>query len=263
MAKYKIGVTEAGDAGLDLSWAKQMDSIDGAVLITKCISPRFLTEVLKHKDKIIVHATFTGYGNTVIEPCVPPPYDEFDAILQLVKAGFPKERVVIRVDPIIPTLKGARTALSVIETFIDQGFSRYRISVVDMYPHVRDRFKQAGIPLPYGDCFSPNKEQLQRVDEIVRIAKAYWAGQNEDASFRIESCAEPGLIEPIQCGCISAYDLTLLGLCDDEHPDNIGYQRKNCMCYSGKTELLQHRQQCQHGCLYCYWKQKVQKEGAK
>lgn len=260
MSKYKIGVTEAGDAGLDLSWVGRLASVDGAVLVTKCISPAFLKAVLEHKDKIIVHATFTGYGNTVLEPCVPPPYEEFDAILQLVKAGFPKERVVIRVDPIIPTLKGTRTALSAIETFMEQGFSRYRISVIDMYPHVRERFKQAGLPLPYGDSFSASNEQMARIDEMVRIAKSYWADQHSNAPLRIESCAEPGLTEPIPCGCVSEYDLALLGLQSDQS-DYAGYQRKNCMCYSGKIELLQHRQQCPHGCLYCYWKSKVKKEG--
>lgn len=39
MAKYKIGITEAGDAGLDLSWVNKLDTVDGAVVITKCISP--------------------------------------------------------------------------------------------------------------------------------------------------------------------------------------------------------------------------------
>ena len=102
MAKYKIGITEAGDAGLDLSWKERLESVDGAILITKCVSPSFLKAVLEHKEKIIVHATFTGYGRSVVEPCVPPPYEEFDAILQLVKNGFPRERIVIRIDPIIP-----------------------------------------------------------------------------------------------------------------------------------------------------------------
>lgn len=254
MSQYKIGITEAGDAGLDLSWGEKLSSVDGAVLVTKCISPGFLDLALKHKDKLIIHATFTGYGRTVIEPCVPSTCEEHDAIIRLVKGGFPKERIVIRVDPIIPTLKGTRTALSAIETFMDLGFSRYRISVIDMYPHVRERFKLAGLPLPYGDGFSPSQEQLARVDTMVKIAKTYWAEQH-DSSLRIEACAEPGLHEVIACGCISAYDLALLGLCD-EQSDSAGYQRKNCMCYSGKTELLQHRQQCPHGCLYCYWKPK-------
>lgn len=261
MAKYKIGITEAGDAGLDLSWEDRLESVDGAVLVTKCISPVFLKAALEHKEKIIIHATFTGYGRSVIEPYVPPSYEEFDAILQLVKNGFPKERIVIRVDPIIPTAKGTRTALGVIETFMDQGFSRYRISVIDMYPHVRKRFMQAGLPLPYGDNFLASKEQMARVDEMVRIAKTYWLNQNGYVPLRIEACAEPGLTEPIQCGCISEYDLALLGLMDNQ-PDSAGYQRDGCMCYSGKTELLRHRQQCSHGCLYCYWKSKKQEEGA-
>ena len=74
--------------------------------------------------------------------------------------------------------------------------------------------------------------------------------------LRIESCAEPGLTEAIACGCISVYDLELLKLYYGSPPDKVGYQRKNCMCYSGKVELLEHKQQCPHSCLYCYWKSK-------
>lgn len=253
MGKYKIGITEAGDAGLDLSWGDKLDSVDGAILITKHISLDFIGMALNHKDKLIVHATFTGYGGTVLEPHVPSPREEFMAIMDLVEAGFPKERVVIRVDPVVPTIKGTRTALSAIKIFMDQGFSRYRISVIDMYPHVRERFKQAGLPSPYGEDFSPSKEQLDRVDTMVKIAKTHWTDQHNEP-LRIEACAELGLSEPIMCGCISAYDLALFGICNDEQLDSVGYQRKNCMCYSGKTELLQRRQQCPHNCLYCYWR---------
>ena len=88
MAKYKIGITEAGDAGLDLSWVNKLDTVDGAVVITKCISPEFYDAVLSNKDKLIIHATFTGYGHSVLEPNVPSPYDEFDAIMALERAGL-------------------------------------------------------------------------------------------------------------------------------------------------------------------------------
>ena len=30
-------------------------------------------------------------------------------------------------------------------------------------------------------------------------------------------------------------------------------QRKGCLCPQNKCELLSHKSQCQHGCLYCYW----------
>lgn len=254
MAKYKIGITEAGDAGIDLSWTSKMNQIDGAILITKCVSPDFYDAALKYKDKVIIHTTFTGFGHSVLEPFVPAPYDEFDAITTLVGGGFPKSKIVVRIDPIIPTKKGIETAKNVFLTFIDHGFNRFRISLIDMYPHVRRRFKNAGLPLPYGENgFAPGKQQIAQVDQMLRDVKSYFSNSRPLDSIRIESCAEPGLTETIQCGCISSYDLELLGLHDD-NADQYGFQRKNCMCYSGKMELLNQKHPCAHQCLYCYWR---------
>lgn len=258
MARYKIGITEAGDAGIDLSWVDKLGTVDGAIVITKCVSVDFHDAVLANKDKLIVHATFTGYGGSALEPRVPDTYDEFDAIMTLVKHGFPKEKVVIRVDPIIPTTKGIDKAFRAIQTFMDVGFSRFRISIIDMYPHVRGRFKQAGLPLPYGQFnYQPTNEQVSAVDEMIKTASEYWRSLGNRELFndelRIESCAEPELKNAIQYGCISAYDLNLLGL-EPDGIDSHGFQRPNCMCYSGKTELLKHKERCPHGCLYCYWK---------
>ena len=223
MAKCKIGITEAGDAGLDLSWVDKLDTVDGAVVITKRMSPEFYDAVLSNKDKIIIHATFTGYGHSVLEPNVPSPHDEFDAIMALERAGFPKERIVIRVDPIIPTPKGIDTAKNVFKTFIDVGFNRFRMSIIDMYPHVRERFKEAGLPLPYGEYgFYPSAEQIGSVDKMLEYVGKYWFDMGDRTLFldvlRIESCAEPGLKNVYQCGCISDYDLNLLGLAES-NPD--------------------------------------------
>ena len=91
----------------------------------------------------------TGYGHSILEPNVPTPYKEFAAIMELVKAGFPMSRIVVRVDPIIPTEKGLSVAYHTMISFMEMGFQRYRVSVIDMYPHARNRFKEAGLPLPY------------------------------------------------------------------------------------------------------------------
>ena len=253
MALYKIGVTEAGDAGVDLSWEEKLDDVDAAVLITKCVSPDFFDA--RHKDKLIIHTTVTGYGHSILEPNVPTLYEEFTAIMELVKAGFPMSRIVVRVDPIIPTEKGLSVAYHTLISFMEMGFQRYRVSVIDMYPHARSRFKKAGLPLPYGDSgFAPSQAQLSKVDDMLRQAKQFWEGLDNGKVLRIESCAEPGLTEPIACGCISDYDLNLLGFSEDAESNGAGYQRKGCMCYAGKTELLKHKTRCPHGCLYCYWK---------
>ena len=98
-----------------------------------------------------------------------------------------------------------------------------------MYPHVRRRFKSAGLPLPYGeDGFTPGKQQIAHVNQMLRDVKSYFSNSRPLDSIRIESCAEPGSTEAIQCGCISSYDLELLGLHDD-NADQYGFQRKNCI----------------------------------
>ena len=177
MALYKIGITEAGDAGVDLSWEEKLDDVDAAVLITKCVSPDFFDAALKHKDKLVIHTTITGYGHSALEPNVPTPYEEFAAIMELAKAGFPMEKIVIRIDPIIPTEKGLSVAYRTMISFMEMGFQRYRVSVIDMYPHARSRFKNAGLPLPYGDNgFAPSQAQLSKVDDMLRQAKQFWKG---------------------------------------------------------------------------------------
>lgn len=254
MAKYKIGITEAGDAGLDLSWENKLPNVDGAVLITKNITQKFIEVVIRNKDKLIVHATITSYGGTIIEPNVPCFAEAFIHLSDLIRRGFPKQKVVIRVDPIIPTPKGIERAHGVIKEGINNGFTRFRVSIIDMYPHVRERFTENKLPLPYGEKgFLPSNSQSEEVDKMLKALSEY--GEEVKLPIRIETCAEPQLKNAIHCGCISSYDLELLGLEEDNANDNSGFQRKNCLCYSGKTELLANKKRCPYQCLYCYWKE--------
>ena len=59
MAKYRIGITEAGDAGLDLSWVDKLNDVDGAVVITKQITDSFINAALTNQEKLIIHLTCT------------------------------------------------------------------------------------------------------------------------------------------------------------------------------------------------------------
>ena len=43
----KIGITERGDAGLNFDWRDKLPSVDGAVLITKCLNDDFIEAVLE------------------------------------------------------------------------------------------------------------------------------------------------------------------------------------------------------------------------
>jgi DNA repair photolyase len=230
-----IGITECGDAGLDFSWVEQIPATDFSILITKNINDKFIDEVIKVKNKVIVHATITGMGGTVVEPRVPPAYISIGQLERLIAKGFPAEQIVLRIDPIIPTQKGIQTALSVLDAAEHIGIKRCRISILDMYKHVEARFKNAGIKVPV-------YELNQAYNDVLKSITPYMD------KWEFEACAENF---PFRAGCISQKDADILG-----SPvilmGNKG-QRKGCLCPKNKCELLSHKSQCQHGCLYCYW----------
>lgn len=243
----KIGITERGDPSLDFSWVEKSEKMDGVVLITKNLTDKVIENALKNPDKYIFHISCTGYGGTVIEPNIPRFCEQLAQAQKLLKLGINTERIVIRIDPIIPTTKGLKTAGMVFLNAYSMGFRRFRISVLDAYPHVRDRMRQAGLEPPYGDSFAATKEMFEDINSLVRQLKQLYP------DIVIESCAEGTLTETEMVGCISQKDISILGLNANE-VDNIGYQRKGCLCCSAKTELLSNKSQCPYKCLYCYWK---------
>lgn len=238
-----IGTTETGDAGLDLSWTAKIDRVDGALLITKQVTDAFIQAVLPFSGKVVVHATCTGYGGTVLEPHVPPYSWQLAQVRRLLAEGFPPQQVVVRIDPIIPTARGLSRASAVVDGICDV-VSQFRISVLDMYPHVRERFLRARLPLPYGNRFSASNEQFALVDD--------WLLQQREKG-RFSCCAEPKLQHCVQEGCVSESMLHLLGLRLDRMYGT-GFQRRTCTCLGCKRQLLAKKGRCAHGCLYCYWK---------
>lgn len=247
----KIGITERGDASRDFSWVDQMNHVEGAILITKNITDDFIDAVLPYKDKVILHATVTGYGHTKLEPHVMAWQKSIRQIQRLIDSGFARDQIVLRIDPIIPTDKGLALFDKVFRAGYKIGVRRFKISVIDMYPHVRERFIAEKLPLPYGDNFTASTKQFAAVDRCVQRIQMLWP------DIEIECCAEPQLQYPRKVGCVSNDDLEILGL-KPQNDDNVGYQRKDCLCLSCKTELLNNKYQCSNKCLYCYWKSQTE-----
>lgn len=260
---YKIGVTERGDPACSDTWIKkiQYNKYDGVVIITKDFYSieKQLRKLFRDKPMlpIIIHATITGYGGTKLEPNVPKPYINFAALSKFIRrcdceANNIKD-IVLRVDPIIPTRKGIETARNMIEMGYAIGIRRFRISLIDMCKHVMQRFRALGYPLPYGDKFNPTKAHAGAVDRMINDFKKSLSKYEMD-EVRFESCAEPLLTSTLQQGCISQYDLQHMGLYDWDENLETGRQRKDCLCYAGKTELLEGCEQCEYRCAYCCWK---------
>ena len=238
----KIGITERGDAAIDLSWSSKMDSVNGAVVITKnCASPDFQNAVRQHKNKLIVHATITGNGGSFIEPNVPNPQITMQGLYDLCGVIDPA-RIVLRIDPIIPNQAGLSWVPWLINN-MPPGIKRVRFSIIDNYKHLVQR----GLTLPWQSFNAP--EHL--VADAVTVLRKY------EHTHSIECCGEsyPVIPQIWHKGCISDWDLILLGLdFMQAEPFRMGAQRKVCKCLSVKTELLNSKKQCPHGCLYCYWR---------
>ena len=243
----KIGITERGDPSIDFSWVEQMEKMDGVILITKNLTDKVIESARPYFDKMIFHVTCTGYGQTVVEPNIPRYTEQLSQAQKLLSEGVSPERVVIRIDPIIPTEKGLKRAEMVFEEAIARGFSRFRVSIMDAYPHVRERFRENNIDPPYGDYFTASYNMMFATDDMFKRVKS------RHPHIVIESCAEGKLHEIVQSGCVSEKDISMLGLKVD-NVDNAGYQRKGCLCCSAKTELLSEKKQCPYKCMYCYWR---------
>lgn len=237
----KFGITEAGEAGIDFSWANKL--LDGNIIITKQLTTKnekLINLLLENKDKIILHVTCTGYGGSKMEPNVPEPKEVLLGVKYLINKGFPIEQTVLRTDPIFPTDIGLRHVVDIWEMFKETGISRVRYSIVDLYRHTKDRIFEAYGKLPF-EGFSAPKYMIENLLKAIEPYRRF---------YNFEACAEN---LPDLCGCISVKDYEILGL-DTSDIQVGGFQRKGCACCIGKTELLNNKKRCSSGCLYCYWK---------
>lgn len=254
----RIGATETYDPCFDMSWSENL--YEANIIITKNISNQIISKLLENKEKCILHATITGWGGTMLEPNVPTVPNNVSQLLTLIDSGFPAKQIVIRIDPIIPNEYGLRILdrlLEYLKNKLPSEINRVRVSVIDMYSHVIDRWRNMlsatkdeykyryEIPSTNFTC-----SQIQ-FEKIARILESY------SDRFNFESCAEPkfnsitNVVEKV--GCVSNKDLDILGVSIElEGPSR---QRKTCLCPGNKYQLIKRKPgRCPHNCVYCYWK---------
>ena len=253
MTNLRIGITEQGDAGLDFLWYQKCltNQVQGAILITKNLNDTFIKKVLKLNNlnfPIIIHATCTGWGGSIIEPNVPDYKTQLKQLEKLITKGFPLEQCVLRIDPIFPTTSGIKRVSEVLEYAASLRLlpqMRIRISVLDEYRHVKDRLETLGFRPIYGDKLYAPKDMMSQLIEMLDFY-----------DLQFECCAEPYLVNKnqfIHQGCISQRDLHIMGFPAKDMPIN-PQNRNGCQCLSCKTELLNNKHRCDHKCAYCYWK---------
>lgn len=234
----QIGITERGDAGLNFTWQHKLNGLDGVILITKRPSALTQNGLSQIPIPFIIHCTITGWGGTPMEPNVNPLEIELPAYKQLVELYGP-ERIILRVDPIF---LDSNIDVDIIKTIklIGSALGRVRISFFDAYPHALTRIKSTYPKFKSTSFHYPLALRQQFINQL----KLFF---NKD----VEVCGEPD----IACtGCVSLRDFKAMNLQYDSNDAVLKGQRPQCPCLAAKTELLQNKYRCSHGCLYCYWK---------
>ena len=247
----KIGITERGDAAIDFSWVDKLSKVDGAIIITKNLTDKFIETFLEQSKvhNLILHCTCTGWGSSIFEPNVPKARTQIDQLKKLIDLGFDPNKVVFRVDPIIPTEAGLHRVRDVLTYFLslDLGISRIRVSVYDEYKHVKERLIENGFT-PCYDEFYANQQQLESIVETLNKFPLKYELCAENELYKLN----PEIFEI--CGCVSLKELRLFNLEPDSNMLENMQNRHGCHCLAYKTELLSNKCQCPHKCMYCYWK---------
>lgn len=231
----KIGITESGDPCFDLKWLPWVKLSNPTILITK--NPLKLYNLIRciKNANLIVHATITGNGGTIIEPNVPNYKEALEGLYKLVDL-LGKERVVLRIDPIIPHkdyFKNSKMVLDEAKEHLKENMCRVRISIYDNYQHSKDRLSLVGVEFKHNSFNLPLEDRKKIIEYFGDV----------------EVCGEDGIKST---PCLSEKDCQILGV----KPGIVTKrQRYNCHCLSNKFELLKRTgSQCEHQCKYCFWK---------
>lgn len=254
----QIGITETYDPCFVPDWETRL--LDANIVISKELNDEMIEKLLVVQNRVIFHHTVTGQGGTVLEPNVKTPEHEFEQYRKLLERGFPYTHYVLRLDPIILWSKETQdNVIKVLELWnsvatASRNYIRCRVSVVDLYPHVKARLEAAGVSVFY-DTFTAPDAVFRRVEKIL----SPYSATPDKSGFFFECCAETKLPLSLvtQQGCASYRDLELLGLPESEcitygRPEK--KQRGDCMCLAKKQILGVKPGRCPHGCLYCFWK---------
>lgn len=280
-----VGITERGDAALDNGWKPWVEKGLPAILITKD-SVKLINEnpllfsKSNRQGNVILHATITGMGGyAIFEKNVPHWYKTISELKEILKnPDFDRSRIVIRQDPIfVPFLIAMGNSyldLSMkIPQFAKEYGLRYRMSFLDMYPHVKARLQEACQKLDEEEdkmraelAIMVNHKHPHAVElynKIIKLQPEMHLALNTRLDFlellkkktgltedEIEICGEPGM----KCtGCLSKRDFDTFGIELDKDQET-GLQRPACACLGLKKELLSNKHPCGHKCVYCFWK---------
>lgn len=262
--EYEIGITREYDASQDISLFTRLKPLGNIIVTRDLRNPVFFKNILKNKKNIILHVVVSGYGESPLEPKTPHPRTMYESIANLIRSGFPKSQIVLRIDPVIPSEQGTQVLSMVLEAFATLHIKRCRIKLLHLNKNVISRevwnyLQYFGrMENPYynqveNKVYSgPSRKHISRVYELLKSFSTQY-------EFETCTCDEYNDIDPLPLlGCVSFKDLKILGVTDVNLIPNLD-KKKKCRCPVNAKEILKidrkiKNVQCQLHCVHCLHK---------
>lgn len=252
--EYEIGITNQYDASVDLSIFDRLRPIFNIIITRDLSSSLFLQKLLEHKTNIILHVIVNGFGNTPMEPYSPHPRKMFMDIQRLIASGFPKNQIILRIDPVIPNEQGISALKLVLETFSSLRIKRCRIRLFhcnkNVYTRVGWNYLNAmGFPNPY---YREVENKIYKSAAAFHISQLESVLKEYEHLYEFETCERENLNHShYGIGCVSNKDLRVFGVTDVDLQPN--FERKDgCLCPVNVVELQKpSKEQCKFKCLHC------------
>lgn len=116
------------------------------IINTKNLTPQFNQFCLANKDKLYLHIVINGMGGSILEPNIPPVKHMFEGIKHLIVNGFPANRILLVVDPILPNQNGIAALKLLLRVFTehkDMKMRRIRFKLLPYYKNEAGKYMVA------------------------------------------------------------------------------------------------------------------------
>lgn len=261
--EYEIGINREIDASADLTIFQRLKPIMNVIITRDLSNLLFVKELIKHKKNIILHVVVSGFGATPLEPYTPHPRAMFNGIQMLLQQGFPKEQMVLRIDPVIPNEQGLRALELVLDIFSKLQIKRCRIRMLKMNKNIIGRVQWTYITT-FGHFSNPYWNEVENkvytTPSQVHMSRVLDVLKKYESLYTFETCMRgifkdfPGIPE---LGCVSYRDFQVLGVKDADILKDFE-KSTGCACPVNAKELCKINKslkvQCKLKCVHCIHK---------
>lgn len=179
--KPVISYFKNGDPTFNYDWVTKLTDIN--IVHTKKLDDTFNNILLQQKNKIFLHLTINGMGETMLEPEIPSVRKTFLLLKKLIDSGFPHTQILVIVNPIIPNTNGLGAIKLLLRVFTEFRGLRLRYVRFSLLSYTRKTIKKESPRHINGPTITTEEYTVANYHINKRLKDEHKLIVNRDASF--------------------------------------------------------------------------------